>query len=305
MTHPHEALADYAEGTADERERALVEAHLATCDECRSDLGSARAGLAAVRRLPELEAPSIAASLDLDQAATVVADPEDTASPDGEDASAGRWRAGPRTARHRVVPGRDPKVGRPTGEARRPGRWGAAAAGLAVAAAAAAIFVGAVRGGGGTGAETAANDSVAGGPAPRASLIESEHDYSSDELAALATQFVSRATAEPGSTVVTNPAEAAPTPPPSPVPPGTTAVPGALHTSPSAQLTSDPRSCVDQGSGVTSDLPLLYLEAARYEGKDAYIAVYQTQSSSGKPAVLVVAVGRSDCLPLYFGRQTG
>ena len=56
---------------------------------------------------------------------------------------------------------------------------------------------------------------------------------------------------------------------------------------------------------MTSDLPLLYLEAARYEGQDAYIAVYQTESSSGEPAVLVVAVGRSDCLPLYFGRQTG
>ena len=252
---------------------------------------------------PEVAAPSVAATLDLDGAAGP--DLGDAEAAQGTDVLSGRWQAGPRTARHRVVPGREAKPGAPAGEPRRPGRWGAIAAGLAVAAAAAAIFVGALRGGGGTVHDTRAADSVAGA-APRASLIESDHDYTADELAALATQFATRAPVEFGPASPTNAAPAA-TPPPAPNPTAVTGGAQAPHASSTAaqEVASDPRSCVDQGSGVTSDLPLLYLEAARYEGKDAYIAIYQTQSSSGEPAVLVVAVGRSDCLPLYFGRQAG
>ena len=217
----------------------------------------------------------------------------------------GRWQAGPRTARHRVVPGREAKPGVPTGEPRRPGRWGAIAAGRPWPPRRRPSSSGRSAAAEARSKDGQATDSVAGA-APRASLIESDHDYTADELAALATQYATRAPVEFGPASPTNAAPAA-TPPPAPNPTAVTGGAQAPHASSTAaqEVASDPRSCVDQGSGVTTDLPLLYLEAARYEGKDAYIAIYQTQSSSGEPAVLVVAVGRSDCLPLYFGRQAG
>jgi hypothetical protein len=300
MTHPHDTLADYVEGAADERDRALVEAHLATCDECRSDLASARAGLAAARRLPEVEAPSIAATLDLDGAAG--SESEGTEPSQGDDVQVGRWRAGPRTARHRVAPGREQKPGSPAGEPRRPGRWGAITAGLAVAAAAAAIFVGALRGGGDDTANVRAGDAEAA--SPQASLVESNHDYTADELAALATEFVSSSAALSGGAAPTDAATASRNP--ATLPAATSPVPAPANPSASpGDALQAPRACIDQGSGVTAGLPALHLEAALYEGQEAYIGVFQTRSSSGEPAVLVVAVSRFTCLPLYFGRQTG
>lgn len=55
MTHPEELLADYADGTLDERQRAVVDAHLRGCDRCRGELSlavRARASLQALRDEP-------------------------------------------------------------------------------------------------------------------------------------------------------------------------------------------------------------------------------------------------------------
>jgi hypothetical protein len=178
-----------------------------------------------------------------------------------------------------------------------------------VAAAAAAIFVGAIRGGGDETTTARAGDSLEA--APEASLIESNHNYTGDELAALAGQYVSSSAALSGGATSNEggspPVPAATAPPetafPAPASPAPNRSP--TRTLPGGATDQDPRACIDLGSGVTADLQLLYLEAARYEGQDAYIGIFGTQNSSGNPVALVVAVTRTDCSPLYFGRQTG
>src|SRR5436190_23362360 len=57
MNHPEELLASFADGTASVDERALVEAHLLFCQPCRREIEEARRAIAALERLPELEAP--------------------------------------------------------------------------------------------------------------------------------------------------------------------------------------------------------------------------------------------------------
>jgi hypothetical protein len=56
--HPDELLASLADGTLDERERAEVDAHLATCARCREELPLALRAASAVSRLPEVDAPT-------------------------------------------------------------------------------------------------------------------------------------------------------------------------------------------------------------------------------------------------------
>jgi hypothetical protein len=55
--HPDELLAGLADGTLDERERAEVDAHLATCASCREELPLALRGATAASRLPEVDPP--------------------------------------------------------------------------------------------------------------------------------------------------------------------------------------------------------------------------------------------------------
>jgi hypothetical protein len=55
--HPEELLAGYVEGSLDSDERALVDAHLASCDRCREEVALAEGARAALAGLPELEAP--------------------------------------------------------------------------------------------------------------------------------------------------------------------------------------------------------------------------------------------------------
>lgn len=57
MTHPEETLAGYVDGALTTRERAEVDAHLASCAECREGVELARAGRAAVAALPEVPVP--------------------------------------------------------------------------------------------------------------------------------------------------------------------------------------------------------------------------------------------------------
>jgi anti-sigma factor RsiW len=58
MTHPDDLLADYVDGDLGERERAEVEAHLATCERCRADVRSARLARDQLASVPAVEAPA-------------------------------------------------------------------------------------------------------------------------------------------------------------------------------------------------------------------------------------------------------
>jgi len=58
MTHPDDLLADYVDGDLGERERAEVEAHLATCERCGADVRSARLARDGLASVPPVEAPA-------------------------------------------------------------------------------------------------------------------------------------------------------------------------------------------------------------------------------------------------------
>ncbi len=57
MTHPEELLAGYVDGTLEDPERAVVDAHLRTCETCREELELARASVAALASLEEVPVP--------------------------------------------------------------------------------------------------------------------------------------------------------------------------------------------------------------------------------------------------------
>lgn len=58
MTHPEELLASYVDATASTEERAVVDAHVASCARCRGEILAATAARAALKRLPVLDAPA-------------------------------------------------------------------------------------------------------------------------------------------------------------------------------------------------------------------------------------------------------
>jgi len=55
--HPDDLLAGYVDGDLGERERAEVDAHLATCERCRADVRSARLAKDRMASVPAAEAP--------------------------------------------------------------------------------------------------------------------------------------------------------------------------------------------------------------------------------------------------------
>ena len=57
MTHPEELLAGYVDGTLGTDERAVVDAHLQTCDTCREEVGLARTAVRALATLEEVPVP--------------------------------------------------------------------------------------------------------------------------------------------------------------------------------------------------------------------------------------------------------
>jgi hypothetical protein len=57
MTHPEDLFADYVDGALSDEERAVVDAHLATCAACREDVELARAAVAALSTLEEEPVP--------------------------------------------------------------------------------------------------------------------------------------------------------------------------------------------------------------------------------------------------------
>src|SRR5262245_50026156 len=56
-THPDIELQDLLDERLDTHDRAHVEAHLATCDDCRAALDALRRARAAARELPRVEVP--------------------------------------------------------------------------------------------------------------------------------------------------------------------------------------------------------------------------------------------------------
>src|SRR4051794_30013896 len=58
MTHPDDLLADYVDGDLGVRDRAEVDAHLATCERCRADVRSARLANQQLKAQPPVEAPA-------------------------------------------------------------------------------------------------------------------------------------------------------------------------------------------------------------------------------------------------------
>lgn len=57
MTHPEDLLAEYVDGTLPDEERALVDAHLATCARCREEIQAAGRAIAALAALDEEPVP--------------------------------------------------------------------------------------------------------------------------------------------------------------------------------------------------------------------------------------------------------
>jgi anti-sigma factor RsiW len=57
VSHPDEHLADYVDGTLDERVRADVDTHLLGCERCRDEVGQARAAKAVLVELEDRPVP--------------------------------------------------------------------------------------------------------------------------------------------------------------------------------------------------------------------------------------------------------
>jgi anti-sigma factor RsiW len=55
--HPEELLAGYVDGALGAKERAVVDAHLASCARCREEVELSRSARTALRSLPEAEVP--------------------------------------------------------------------------------------------------------------------------------------------------------------------------------------------------------------------------------------------------------
>jgi hypothetical protein len=263
--HPEEELASFVDGSATDEERRLVEAHLAGCATCRADVTLATRGLAAMRALPQLESPGLTEQLDwLPQA-------RPDAIPVARPAASG--------ARRRFSFG--PPVWQRVA-------WGA---GIAAAASLAAVFVfGSLQGGPGT--TTAARG---GAPNREAfSGVQTSTDYNRASLGALADRVV-RAEGERSDLGSTAAAPLA-----SPVP----AAGKSAGPSPQAidQSTQDRAlSCLQRGAGLAASVGAAYLEVASFEGTPAFIGAFPNNPSGGAPTqVLVIAVDRVDCRPLYL-----
>lgn len=273
--HPDELLAGYVDGSAPPDERSAVESHLAACEQCRAEVELATLAKAALASLPELEAPGLAgAGLDAFR---------EPAAAGADENAFGVERA-------------------PARRVRGPGRrihWDRVAlgAGLAAAAGLFVIFVviGITRTGGKTAATGAANSSAKGLPP----VVDRGATYSPASLQALTAQL--RAPAEKRQTLTRAPEGA-------PFDRAAQATPVASQPSP-AGLPADSAavlSCLQNGTGLLSTAKPFYLESAIFQGTPAFIGAFVLPpSASGAASHLVVAaVSRSGCQPLYEVRQS-
>jgi hypothetical protein len=269
--HPDLLLAAYADDSASADERAaVVEAHLATCAECREEVQLARSAHAALRSLPQLEEPGVSAdviaALGLRTSPGVGPASSEAASLDARAAGTRLRSRAQRRAR------REDRLRARTG--RILWRAGAAVAAVLIGV---GIYLGTIVGGGG---ET----DRAAGPAPAPAIAPAEPTQgftpeTVDALAAdLATQFAD-AEGRSGTELARSV---------SPSPDG-----GAQDAS-----ARGAESCLRQGSGLQEDAQLAHLvQNAVFQGTPAHLGAF-TQAGAD-PLLVVIVVSAEECLPLY------
>jgi hypothetical protein len=285
VRHPDELLAGYVDGSATPDERAVVDQHLALCPTCREEVQLAADARAALISLPELGAPGLAEAgvLALRRAAFQVlpSDRPGGASDTAPDPSA---------------PDGPPAVTPIEPRARLRVAWiqlVAAAAIVAVLGGLIAIPVLLSKGGG---KATQSAETTGPLPAPAAStnlpkLIDRGANYSDATLNVLAAQIAVSASeryavgATDGSMAGVSRAAPAPTAP-------------VLQDSSTA---SAALTCVIQGGGPPDGAKAIYLEQADVAGTPAYIGGFFIPNA--KLNVMVIAVSRDGCQPLYSVRQ--
>jgi hypothetical protein len=277
--HPDELLAGYVDGSAGPEARREVEAHLAGCERCRSEIELATSARAVLASLPEVEEPGLSrAGLDaLRQTPS--------------DAFAASPAPAARTATDRIRSGLSGI------------HWERVAlgAGLAAAAGLFVIFVavGLTRSTHGSGT-TAARGGPAAPGLPR--VIDRGAAYSPSTLQALSTQL--RAPARTGKVVNQPPAfgapgqdltgQSGPVASPTPLPAGQAADAASVL------------ACLRSGTGLFPSAQPIYLEAATYQGTPAYVGgfVLPPVASGSSAHLIVVAVSRNGCQPLFEVRQS-
>ena len=268
--HPEELLAGYVDGSASPQERGAVEAHLASCRQCREEAGLARIAHARLVSLPELDAPGLA-----ERGLAGLRGPGLKPVPGGAE--------GERPEAHEDEGGRGPVRRRPV--------WVPALAAAAIVAIAGAIALPIrLRGGG---APTRPSTQAAGTPAPSPlpPLVDVGARYTPAAVSALAKRLAPAARS----------AEAAPASPGASAPvfgSQTSAAPGKGTLSAADQATSRTAlDCLIGGGGLEANALPLYLERATFKGVPAYIGAFARPGS--RLNLVVVAVSEGTCQPLY------
>jgi hypothetical protein len=262
--HPEELLASFVDGSASGEERRAVEAHLAGCATCRADVRLATRGLEAMRSLPPVEVPGLATDIEW--------------LPRGRPEAVPRPRPAPSRLRRRAS------------LAWQRVAWGA---GIAAAASVAAVFLVSSLTGGSS--RTAATGPKAAGPGREAFAgVETATDYDQASLNALAVRVAREQGARadlgsPGGLPLASPAPAV----------GEAAGPSSQAVD---QATRDRAlRCLQRGAGLPDTVEAAYLEIASFDGRPAFIGAFGTEpTAGGATRLLVIAVDRIDCQPLYL-----
>jgi hypothetical protein len=268
-THPEAELATFVDGSATDQERRLVEAHLAECSACRTDVELAARGRAAMQALPELEPPGLTEQglAWLPQAAPEPATPERRRVGTGRARTRSRFRV---PVWQRVA-------------------WGS---GIAVAASLAAVFLFANLRGGPQTNNTASGNQAAESGGESFARVKSSTDYDQASVAALAGRLVQQE-----RSLATDAAG----PPPAPAPAaafGGTATSSAQALDKSAATRAE--SCLQRAAGIAEGVAPSYVELAEFEGTPAFIGAFRISPSGGTPTqLLVIAASRVGCRPLY------
>jgi anti-sigma factor RsiW len=260
--HPDAELASFVDGSAGEADRRMVEAHLATCAACRSDVEFALQGHAAMQALPEIDVP---------EALTEVLRflPHAGAEKSGDGVRP--------VATGQAV--RERRLRRSSGSTRwERVAWGA---GLAAAASLVAVFVFFGSNGGGNQLATKDAGAPAAQPGPRTfGGTETLTNYDRASLDDLARQLARARTSIAAG--------------------GTTATAGQPGPTLDQAEAGQALACLRRGAGLASGAAATYLESASFEGKPAFIGAFPVGVSGGTPTnLLVESVDQTNCQPLY------
>jgi anti-sigma factor RsiW len=281
VDHPDELLAGYVDGSATPGERAAVEAHLASCAQCREEAELASAGRTALASLPDLEAPGLAR-----QGLASLRQSPVTLVPGGAERDADR------------EPAADEPVRIPHG---RRIAWVPALAAAAVVVIAGLIALPVLlRGGGGT-ASAPSKEGREATPteSPLPALVDQGTSYTPATLNALAQSLAPRAKEVLAATPVPHYAAESPAagvPLASPTAAGRTAADSADYAASNAALV-----CLVTGGGLEADAVPVYLEEATFKGVPAYIGAFAR--TGARLNFVVVVVSRNGCQPLYSASQ--